>query len=137
MANFFGELLPIYTVIPFLGMLASIAIFPLLCPRIWHHHFGKITLFWATIGVFVILYYLRLEGVYLVFHVLLEEYLPFIILLSALYVVSCGIYVSNFLSGTPLTNSLYLAFGTPLASLMGTTGASMVLIGPFLRANAW
>jgi Na+/H+ antiporter NhaD/arsenite permease-like protein len=137
MANSFGELLPIYTIIPFLGMLASIAIFPLLCPRIWHHHFGKITLFWATFGVLVILYYLRLEGVYLIFHVLLEEYLPFIILLSALYVVSCGIYVSNFLSGTPLTNTLYLAFGTPLASLMGTTGASMVLIGPFLRANAW
>jgi len=137
MASSFGEVLPIYTVIPFLGMLVSIAIFPLLCPRIWHHHFGKITLFWATIGVLVILYYLRLKGVYLVFHVLLEEYLPFIILLSALYVVSCGIYVSNFLSGTPLTNTLYLAFGSPLASLMGTTGASMVLISPFLRANAW
>jgi len=137
MANSFGELLPIYTVIPFLGMLASIAIFPLLCPRIWHHHFGKITLIWATFGFLVILYYLQVEGVYLIFHVLLEEYLPFIILLSALYVVSCGIYVSNFLSGTPLTNTLYLAFGTPLASLMGTTGASMVLIGPFLRANAW
>jgi Na+/H+ antiporter NhaD/arsenite permease-like protein len=137
MANSFGELLPIYTIIPFLGMLASIAIFPLLCPRIWHHHFGKITLIWATFGVLVILYYLKVEGVYLIFHVLLEEYLPFIILLSALYVVSCGIYVSNFLSGTPLTNTLYLAFGTPLASLMGTTGASMVLIGPFLRANAW
>jgi Na+/H+ antiporter NhaD/arsenite permease-like protein len=137
MANSFGELFPIYTVIPFLGMLASIAIFPLLCPRIWHHHFGKITLIWATFGVLVILYYLQVEGVYLIFHVLLEEYLPFIILLSALYVVSCGIYVSNFLSGTPLTNTLYLAFGTPLASLMGTTGASMVLIGPFLRANAW
>jgi Na+/H+ antiporter NhaD/arsenite permease-like protein len=137
MANSFGELFPIYTIIPFLGMLASIAIFPLLCPRIWHHHFGKITLIWATFGVLVILYYLQVEGVYLIFHVLLEEYLPFIILLSALYVVSCGIYVSNFLSGTPQTNTLYLAFGTPLASLMGTTGASMVLIGPFLRANAW
>ena len=137
MANSFGELFPIYTVIPFLGMLASIAIFPLLSPRIWHHHFGKITIFWATFGVLVIIYFLQVEGVYLIFHVLLEEYLPFIILLSALYVVSCGIYVSNFLSGTPLSNTLYLAFGTPLASLMGTTGASMVLIGPFLRANAW
>jgi Na+/H+ antiporter NhaD/arsenite permease-like protein len=137
MANSFGELFPIYTIIPFLGMLASIAIFPLLCPRIWHHHFGKITIFWATFGVLVIIYFLQVEGVYLILHVLLEEYLPFIILLSALYVVSCGIYVSNFLSGTPLTNTLYLAFGTPLASLMGTTGASMVLIGPFLRANAW
>jgi len=137
MASTFGEVLPIYTVIPFLGMLASIAIFPLLYPRIWHHHFGKITLFWATFGVLVILYFLQLDGVYLIFHVLLEEYLPFILLLSALYVVSCGIYVSNFLSGTPLSNTLYLAFGTPLASLMGTTGASMVLIGPFLRANAW
>jgi Na+/H+ antiporter NhaD/arsenite permease-like protein len=137
MANFFGELLPLHTVIPFLGMLASIAIFPLLCPRIWHHHFGKITLFWASFAVLVILYYLHFDGVYLIVHVLLEEYLPFILLLSALYVVSCGIYVSNFLSGTPLTNTLYLAFGAPLASLMGTTGASMVLIGPFLRANAW
>jgi Na+/H+ antiporter NhaD/arsenite permease-like protein len=137
MANSFGELFPIYTIIPFLGMLASIAIFPLLSPRIWHHHFGKITIFWATFGVLVIIYFLQVEGVYLIFHVLLEEYLPFIILLSALYVVSCGIYVSNFLSGTPLSNTFYLAFGTPLASLMGTTGASMVLIGPFLRANAW
>jgi Na+/H+ antiporter NhaD/arsenite permease-like protein len=137
MASTFGELLPIYTVIPFLGMLASIAIFPLLSPKIWHHHFGKITLIWATFGVLVILYYLQLDGVHIILHVLLEEYLPFILLLSALYVVSSGIYVSNFLSGTPLSNTLYLALGTPLASLMGTTGASMVLIGPFLRANAW
>ncbi len=132
-----GQLLPIHTVVPFIGMLASIAIFPLLCPRFWHHHFGKITLFWVGVGVLVILYYLHLDGVYLILHVLLEEYLPFVILLSALYVVSCGVYVSNFLSGTPLANTLYLAFGIPLASLMGTTGASMVLLGPFLRANAW
>ncbi len=137
MVDSLGQLLPIHSILPFIGMLASIAIFPLLFPRFWHRHFGKITLFWAGFGFLVILYYLQLGGVYLVLHVLLEEYLPFIILLSALYVVSCGIYVSNFFSGTPLANTLYLAFGTPLASLMGTTGASMVLIRPFLRANAW
>ncbi len=132
-----GELLPFHTVFPFLGMLASIAFFPLLLPKFWHHHFGKISLFWAALGALVVLYYLRSDGLHIIIHVLVEEYLPFIVLLSALYVVSCGVFVSNFVSGTPLGNTLYLAFGTPLASLMGTTGASMVLIRPFLRANAW
>jgi len=136
-AQVYGHGLPLISVLPFAGLLLSIALIPLISQRFWHHNFAKVTLFWLTVGVLVLLYYLRLEAIPLLLHTLLEEYIPFIILISSLYVVSCGIYISNFLSGSPLSNTLYLAFGTPLASLMGTTGASMVLIGPFLRANSW
>ena len=70
-------------------------------------------------------------------HILLADYLPFIILLWSLYTVSGGILLRGTLRGTPLVNSLMLVLGTALASWMGTTGASMLLIRPFLRANSY
>ncbi len=130
-----GEVLPIWSCIPFACMLLSIALFPLLAPNIWHHHFGKISAFWAlSIAVpFVITYHgLALHQI---LHIIIADYIPFIILLWSLYTVSGGILLRGTLVGTPAVNTGMLLIGTLLASWMGTTGAAMLMIRPFLRAN--
>lgn len=131
-----GETLPLYSVIPFAGMLLSIALFPLLAPKFWHHHFGKVSAFWAIVTVIPLL--IGYKGIALseILHVVIGDYVPFIILLGALYTVSGGILLRGTLVGTPIVNTLIMAIGIFLASWMGTTGASMLLIRPFLRANA-
>ncbi len=130
-----GETLPLSSVIPFIGILLSLSLFPLLAPHFWHKHFGKISLFWALATAVPLLYFYKSEALYAILHVLLTEYIPFIILLSALYIISGNIYLQGNFIGTPLFNTLYLSLGTALASLMGTTGASMLLLRPYLRAN--
>ncbi|MCS7199241.1 MAG: sodium:proton antiporter [Caldimicrobium sp.] len=131
----FGESLPIYSVLPFIGMLLSISLFPLIAPRFWHRHFGKISLFWALVTAIPLLILFPTEAFHILLHVLLIEYIPFVILLGTLYVISGNIYIQGNFQGTPFSNTLILALGTALASLMGTTGASVVLIRPLLRAN--
>ena len=131
-----GETLPLYSVIPFVGMLLSIALFPLLAPKFWHHHFGKVSAFWAIITIIPLLIGYKGIAVDETLHVVIGDYLPFIILLGSLYTVSGGILLRGTLRGTPLVNTIMIALGTFLASWMGTTGASMLLIRPFLRANA-
>ncbi|WP_241974680.1 sodium:proton antiporter [Paraburkholderia sp. BL17N1] len=122
--------------LPFAGVLLSITIFPLIAPAFWHHHFGKIAAAWAL--VFLVPFALN-YGSSVAFgtlvHALLEEYMPFIVLLTALYTVAGGICVRGNLHGTPRLNAAILALGTLLASIMGTTGAAMLLIRPLLRAN--
>lgn len=124
--------------IPFVGMLASIALMPLLAGRIWHHHYGKIAAGWAVMLVipFAIVFGPG-RAAEEVWHIVLQEYVPFIALLLALYVTGGGVLLKGTLVGTPLTNVALLAFGTAIASVMGTTGASMLLIRPVLRANAF
>ncbi|MEQ5839275.1 sodium:proton antiporter [Paraburkholderia acidicola] len=121
---------------PFAGMLLSIAIFPLVAPAFWHHHFGKVSAAWAV--VFLVPFAFAF-GTHTAFgsliHALLEEYVPFIVLLTALYTVAGGICVRGNLRGTPRLNTTILVLGTVLASIMGTTGAAMLLIRPLLRAN--
>jgi len=131
-----GEVLPVWSCIPFACMLLSIALFPLLAPNIWHHHFGKISAFWAlSIAVpFVIAYHG--EALYQILHIIIADYIPFIILLWSLYTVSGGILLRGTLVGTPAVNTGMLLIGTLLASWMGTTGAAMLMIRPFLRANS-
>lgn len=122
--------------IPFLGILLSIALFPLLAPSFWHHHFGKVSLAWSLL--FLIPFALRFglgETVHQAAHTLLLEYIPFIIVLFALYTVTGGICVRGNLHGTPETNTVLLAIGTFLASWTGTTGAAMLMIRPVIRAN--
>jgi len=130
-----GEFLPLWSCIPFAGMLLSIALFPLMAPDFWHHHFGKISAFWAaTLGIpFLVAY--RGLAVYEILHIILADYVPFIILLWSLYTISGGILLRGTLRGTPVLNTAILLIGTLLASWMGTTGAAMLLIRPFLRAN--
>ena len=130
------ENMGIVWVIPFAGILLSIAIFPLVLPDFWHHNFGKVSLFWATI---LIVPFLIKEGIsvtlYELLHVGLLEYVPFIILLLALFTISGGVRLTGTLVGTPIVNLIIIAIGTLLASWMGTTGAAMLLIRPLINAN--
>jgi Na+/H+ antiporter NhaD/arsenite permease-like protein len=122
--------------VPFAGILLSIAVMPLLAPTFWHHHFGKVAAAWALAFLlpFAAMFGAGQAGVALV-HVMLAEYIPFVILLTALFTVSGGIYIRGNLHGSPGLNTAILAIGAVLASLMGTTGASMLLIRPLIRAN--
>ena len=137
MAEAIGTELGVFWVIPFVCMLLSIAIFPLAAPHFWHHHFGKISAFWslAFLVPFAVTFGFDL-ALYEVVHVLLLEYIPFIILLFALFTVSGGVRLTGQLVGNPAVNTGVLLVGTALASWMGTTGAAMLLIRPLLRANA-
>jgi Na+/H+ antiporter NhaD/arsenite permease-like protein len=132
-----GAQLSIVWVVPFVCMLLSIALLPLLTPHFWHHHFGKVAAFWGlafvlpcalTFGVSL--------AVYQVLHTILLEYVPFLLLLFALFTVAGGVCLTGDLAGSPKVNTALLAVGTVLASWMGTTGAAMLLIRPLLRANA-
>jgi len=124
-------------VVPFAGVLLSIAVMPLAAPHIWHHHFGKIAAAWALAFLvpFAVTFGPGLAA-YEVLHVALLEYIPFIVLLTALFTVAGGVRLKGSLVGTPAANTAGLALGTALASVMGTTGAAMLLIRPLLRANA-
>ncbi len=130
-----GELLPLWSCIPFACMLLSIALLPLIAPEVWHHHFGKISALWAASLAIPFVAVYKGTAVYEILHILLADYLPFIILLWALYTVSGGILLRGTLRGTPLVNTVMLLVGAILASWMGTTGAAMLMIRPFLRAN--
>jgi Na+/H+ antiporter NhaD/arsenite permease-like protein len=124
--------------LPFAGLLLSIALMPLLAGPIWHHHYGKIAAGWALL---LVLPFAAVFGPVIAlsefWHIVLQEYIPFIALLLALYVTGGGVLLKGTLIGTPATNTALLAFGTVIASVMGTTGASMLLIRPVLRANAF
>ena len=135
-ADFDGASLSLIWGLPFALILLSIAIFPLLAPHFWHHHFGKVTAFWTLLFLVpLIAVYGFTAASHTVAHALVEEYIPFILLLLALYTISGGILVWGNLHGSPKTNTTILAIGTVLASLMGTTGAAMLLICPLLKAN--
>lgn len=124
--------------LPFVGLLLSIALMPLFAPHLWHHHYGKIAAGWALLLVipFAIVFGPG-RAAQDTWHIILQEYIPFTALLLALYTAGGGVLLRGSLVGTPATNTALLAVGTLIASLMGTTGASMVLIRPMLRANAF
>ena len=131
-----GSELSVLWGVPFAGLLLSIALLPLLVPFFWHHHFGKITAAWSLVFLlpFALIYGPGLAGTSFM-HALLAEYLPFIFLLTALFTVAGGIHIRGNLHGSPGLNTAILAIGAVLASVMGTTGASMLLIRPLIRAN--
>lgn len=135
-AEFNGAQLTAAWGIPFAGILLSIALMPLLTPQFWHHHYGKVAAAWslAFLLPFAALFGAGVAGANLV-HALLAEYIPFIVLLTALFTVSGGIFIRGNLHGSPGLNTAILAMGAVLASFMGTTGASMLLIRPLIRAN--
>ncbi|VTU24279.1 hypothetical protein E5CHR_01760 [Variovorax sp. PBL-E5] len=130
-----SKLSPLWGV-PFAGILLSIALLPLLAPSFWHRHYGKVSAGWALAFLlpFAAAYGASSAGAQLL-HALLAEYLPFVILLAALFTVAGGIHVRGNLHGAPGLNTAILAAGAVLASWMGTTGASMLLIRPLIRAN--
>ncbi len=124
--------------VPFVGILLSIALLPLVAAPVWHHHYGKIAAGWGA--AFLLPFGLAFgpgAAWYEFTHVAVLEYIPFIALITALYTAGGGVLLRGSLVGTPTVNLTLLAIGTVLASLMGTTGAAMVLIRPVIRANAF
>jgi len=127
-----GAELPLVTALPFVALLLAIALAPLAAPKWWHDNRNK-----ALVALLVsapILVYLGINAPDLLqekFH----EYLGFIVVIGALFVVAGGIHVQGSFAGTPLVNTGMLGLGAVLANLLGTTGASVLLIRPLLRAN--
>lgn len=131
-----GSELGLLWVVPFAGILLSIAVFPLVLPHFWHAHFGKISAFWALsfLVPFTIFHGWQLS-LYELLHVMFLEYIPFIILLLSLFTVAGGVRLKGRLTGSPIVNTGILLVGTAIASWMGTTGAAMLLIRPIIAAN--
>lgn len=131
-----GASMGVVWALPFAGMLFSIALGPILFPHLWEHHYGKFAAFWAVLLLVPLVLSRGFDAALgALLHTALLEYLPFIILLFALFTIAGGILVSGNLHGSPATNTVLLAIGTAMASIVGTTGASMIMIRPLLRAN--
>ncbi|MGB3865807.1 MAG: sodium:proton antiporter [Xanthobacteraceae bacterium] len=122
--------------LPFIGILLCIATGPVFYPHVWEHHLGKFTALWSAL--IVVPLFLTTDpqtAMTALVHTALLEYMPFILLLLALFTVAGGIYLEGNLRDSPLTNTALLAIGTLMASVVGTTGAAMILIRPLIRAN--
>ncbi len=127
-----GSELPLVTALPFVALLLAIALAPLVVPTWWHHNRNKALV--ALVISAPILVYLGVNAPELLrekFH----EYVSFIVVIGALFVITGGIHIEGSLAGTPLINTGVLGLGALLANLLGTTGASVLLIRPLLRAN--
>ncbi len=130
-----GHAPPLWTVIPFAAYLLVIALVPLFFGHFWEHNKNKLIL--AIIASIPVILYLLLgnpEGGHWLLHSA-KEYAAFIVLLASLFIISGGVYLKGSMSGTPVVNTVFLFVGALLASFIGTTGASMLLIRPLLRAN--
>jgi Na+/H+ antiporter NhaD/arsenite permease-like protein len=123
---------PLYTVLPFVGMLLAIAVLPLRTPRWWEPSGHKALVAAALAAPIFVLYLVRDPAVLL--HTA-GDYLSFLILIAGLYVIAGGILLRGDLEATPAVNTAFLAFGSLLASVIGTTGASMLVIRPLLQTN--
>lgn len=122
--------------LPFVGLLLCIATGPLFYPHFWEHHYGKATAAWSALVILPMIAafgWAPASGA--VLHALLLEYMSFIILLFGLFTIAGGILVTGNIHGTPMVNAGLLVIGAILASFVGTTGASMILIRPIIRAN--
>ncbi len=133
--NKLGEELSLIWVIPFIGILLSIALFPLIAPHFWHKHFPKISAMWALVFAVPFYFIYPHHALHEIFHIYLLDYIPFIILLWGLFTISGGILIKGSLKGSPQVNLVIILIGTLMASWIGTTGAAMVMIRPLLRAN--
>ncbi len=127
-----GHQLPLITALPFVALLLAIALAPLAAPHWWHHNRNKALV--ALVVSAPILVYLGINAPDLL-HEKFLEYVGFIVVIGALFVITGGIHIQGSLSGTPLVNTGMLGIGAVLANLLGTTGASVLLIRPLLRAN--
>lgn len=135
--NIPGAQLSVLWAIPFVCMLLSIAIMPLALPHFWEKHFGKIAAFWglAFLTPCLLVYGFNV-ALYEFLHIILLDYVPFLVRCYTLYHRRRRAAYPVRWFGTPAVNTGLLAVGTVLASWMGTTGAAMLLIRPLLRANA-
>lgn len=125
---------PLFTVIPFLLMLFSIAIFPLFWNHFWEKNKNKFLVAFV-LSVPVFLYLLSAGLGEKLFETIIFDYVPFIILLSSLYTITGGIFLDGDIEATPFVNLLFLVIGAVIASLMGTTGAAMLLLRALIHTN--
>ena len=131
-----GSNISLLWIIPFIGILLSIAILPIVMPKYWHNNYGKVSAFWGSAFIISFMTYFGMESMkFYLLEVYLKEFLPFIVILIALFTVSGGVLISGNMKGTPIINTSILFIGTVLASWMGTTGASMLLIRPLIKSN--
>ncbi len=124
---------PWFLALPFIALLLVIALLPLKAPHFWEKNRNK-SLIALLLSVPVLVYFFRQGNLQPIQHSLIE-YFSFICLLGSLFVISGGVHLMGDLAATPRTNTLFLLVGAVLANLVGTTGASMLLIRPFLLAN--
>lgn len=126
----------LFMCIPFAGLILSIALLPLIAPKVWHKHYGKIAFGWLIAGAWSIGYFLSPEtAVRSISHALVEDYVPFMCIVFALYTISGGLRVHIHANPTPGLNTAILFLGAIFSNLVGTSGASMILIRPFLKLN--
>jgi Na+/H+ antiporter NhaD/arsenite permease-like protein len=127
-----GAAAPVFLVIPFVILLLMIATGPLFFPHHWHHHYPRYAI---GLGVLVAAYYwFLLHDAYPILHAA-QEYFSFIALLASLYIASGGILIRTDFEGTPKANTILLLVGAVISNVIGTTGASMLLIRPYMRLN--
>ena len=130
--------LPIWSIIPFVGMLLSIAIMPLVIPVWYEKHQLLVAIGWALLFCIPFaVFHGTHELAYELAESIVLDYVPFIVLLLGLFVVTGGIAIKGLIVGTTRNNVIMLAVGTILSSWIGTTGSAMLLVRPMLRANEW
>ena len=125
--------IPLYICLPFIIILLMIAIMPLTFPHFWEKNRNKALV--SFVVSLPVLFFL-LNGLQHELVKTIEDYFSFIILLASLFIISGGIFMTGDLRATPLNNSIFLFSGAVLANFVGTTGASMLMIRPFLRTNS-
>ena len=126
--------IPLIALLPFVLMLLSIAVFPLFWNHFWEHNKNKLII--AIILSIPIIIYLLVTGFSeRLVDTMIFDYLPFIILLGALFTITGGIFLTGDIEAKPIVNTTFLAIGAVLASFMGTTGAAMLLIRPIIQTN--
>ena len=127
--------IPLWAGIPFVLMLGAIAIMPLAIPKFWDSNRNKLIVA-LVLGIPTAIWMLFNNLSTELEHAMMFDYLPFVILLGSLFVITGGIYISGDIESTPRNNTILLAIGAIFASLMGTTGAAMLLIRPLLKINS-
>jgi Na+/H+ antiporter NhaD/arsenite permease-like protein len=125
---------PLFLVFPFVLLLLLIAIGPIFLEKFWHHHYSKVS---VGLGAFVFLYYGFAMDNFTHPLETIGEYISFISLLTILFIASGGIYVFVDIESKPINNILFLLLAAILTNLLGTTGASVLLIKPFMRINRY
>lgn len=131
-----GTVLPYWSALPFVGLLLSLALIPLFAPKFWQRYYRFVVLAWGLALAAPLLWFFGQPALNEFCRLILLDYIPFMILLLALFTVAGGIYIKGAFKGTPLANASMLAIGAIMASFIGTTGASMLLIRPMIRSNA-
>ena len=123
-----------WMILPFALLLATIAVAPLLAPDWWSRHYGKISSVFGAITLGYYIFILRDAG--RVLHTA-HDYFSFIVLVGSFFIVSGGIHINVKGEATPFANVIFLLVGAVAANLLGTTGAAMLLIRPWIRMNRY